>query len=118
MDCPTTPIMSPREPGFEIKTKHKEAIRQLYKQPHLGPETLATRYDLGVSTINRILRYDQPERTRPIRTGPAFKLNDQQVNDIIEYLSDSYANRILSWPHLCDELGRACSPKTLERRLR
>jgi hypothetical protein len=52
--------MSPREPRFEIETKHEEAIRQLYRQALLGPETLATRYHLGVSTINRILRSDEP----------------------------------------------------------
>ena len=75
MDRPSTPIMSPRAPGEEIKTKHKEAIRQLYNQAHLGPETLAARYKLGVSTINRILRYDQPERGRPNRQGKPFLLN-------------------------------------------
>ena len=118
MDRPTTPIMSPREPGAEIETKHKEAIRQLYKQAHLGPETLAARYDLGVSTINRILRYDKPERARPSRKGKPFLLDDTAVNSIIEYLSDSYHNRTLDWAYLVGELSLECSAKTLERRLK
>ena len=118
MDRPSTPIMSPRVPGEEIKTKYKEAIRQLYNQAHLRPKTLAARYKLGVSTINRILRYDQPERVRLNQQGKPFLLNDTTVNSIIEYLSDSYHNRTLDWVHLVDELSLECSTKTLERRLK
>jgi hypothetical protein len=31
MDPPVIPLISARKPGEEIKTKHKEAIRQLFK---------------------------------------------------------------------------------------
>jgi len=61
--------MSPRLLGEEIKTKHKEAIRQLYKFAKIGLQQLEGYYDLGDSTIRKILSYDIPERVRPTRTG-------------------------------------------------
>jgi hypothetical protein len=118
MDPPTTPPMPEHIPGDEILTKHKEAIRQLYKQAKFMPSHLAVLYNVRESSINRILRYDQPERARPGRTGPAYKLNDAQVNWIIEYLSEIYQRRVLNWVLLHDELGLSCTPKTLERRLK
>ena len=36
MDDPVTPPMSARKPGEEIKTKHKEAMRQLYRFAKIG----------------------------------------------------------------------------------
>jgi hypothetical protein len=80
MDPPTTPPMPEHVPGDEILTKHKEAIRQLYKQAKFMPAHLAVLYRVGESTINRVLRYDAPERVRPNRTGLAYKLNDVYVN--------------------------------------
>ena len=84
----TSPI-SPREPGFEIKTKHKEAIRQLYKRAKFPIERLMAEYHLGKSTICKILSYDAPERARPTRTGRPQLLSDARVDEIIEYLSSS-----------------------------
>jgi len=79
--------MSARKPGEEIKTKHKEAIRQLYKFAKLGIQQLEGYYRLGDSTVRKILQYDVPERARPTRTGrPRESLNAQEVRDIIEYI--------------------------------
>jgi hypothetical protein len=36
MDPPVTLPMSARKPGEEIKTKHKEAMRQLFKFAKIG----------------------------------------------------------------------------------
>ena len=58
MDPPNTPPMLDHVPGDEIRTKHKEAIRQLYKQAKFMPSHLAVLYGIGESLINRILRYD------------------------------------------------------------
>jgi hypothetical protein len=49
-------------PGEEIRTKQKEAIRQLYKQAKFLPAYLAISYKVGESTINPILRYDDSVR--------------------------------------------------------
>jgi hypothetical protein len=62
---PTTPPLNFEHlPGQEIETKHKEAIRQLYGFAKIPVELLMTRYELPRSTIEKILRYDAPERTR------------------------------------------------------
>ncbi len=50
---------------------------------------IQVRYHLGESSVRRILSYDYLERRRPNRKGPAFLLLDQEVDDIIEYVSDS-----------------------------
>ena len=85
----STPPMTPRSPGREIRTKHKEAIRQLYKQAKFPVKKLINVYKLGKSTIIKILSYDAPERARPTRTGRPKILSDAQVDEIIEYLSES-----------------------------
>jgi hypothetical protein len=118
MDLPITPPMPEHVPGDEILTKHKEAIRQLYKLAKFMPSHLAVLYGIGESSINRVLRYNKPERSRPNRTSPAYKLNDAQVNWIIEYLSETYRQRTLNWVLLHDELGLSCTSKTLKRRLK
>ena len=64
-----TPPMSARKPGEEIRTKHKEAIRQLYKFAKIGLQPIEGYYNLGDSTVRKILSYDIPERARPTRTG-------------------------------------------------
>ena len=64
-----TPPMSARKPGEEIRTKHKEAIRQLYKFAKIGLQPIEGYYNLGDSTIRKILSYDIPERARPARTS-------------------------------------------------
>lgn len=119
MDCPTTPPMPEHLPGFEIPTKHKEAMRQLYKYAKVGIQQLSTYYSLTTDTVSWILNYDYPERARPTRTGrPRESLNEQEVRDIIEYVSDSHEHRVLNYQQLHDELELKCSPKTLERRLK
>jgi hypothetical protein len=50
---------------------------------------ITVRYKLGESSIRRILSYDYPERKRRNRTGPTFLLSDAQVDNIIEYCSES-----------------------------
>jgi hypothetical protein len=105
--------------GYEIPTKHKEAMRQLHKFAKIGLLQLEGYYELGESTVQRILQYDYPERARPTRTGrPRESLNDQEVRDIIEYVSESHEHRVLNWVQLHDELKLSCSLKTLERRLK
>jgi hypothetical protein len=76
MDRPNTPPIPDHVPGEEIHMKYKEAIRQLYKQAKFIPSHLAVLYHIRESLINCVLWYDQPERARPGRTGPAYKLND------------------------------------------
>ena len=76
-------------PGYEIPTKHKEAIRQLHWFGHIPVLIIQERYYLNESSVRRILSFDYPERRRPNRTGPAFLLSDTKVNEIINYLSES-----------------------------
>jgi hypothetical protein len=103
-------------PGFEIPTKHKEAIRQLYKFAKLGLQQITAYYGLTRDTVCRILDYD---RIRPTRTGrPRESLNEHEVRDVIEYISESHEHRVLNYEQLRNELGLKCSPKTLERRLK
>jgi hypothetical protein len=74
---PATPPnpMPDHQLGYEILTKHKEAIRQLRFLANWGPSQLAKVYRTGRSTINRILKYDIPERIQPTRTGRPRLLN-------------------------------------------
>jgi hypothetical protein len=96
---PTTPPLDfDHVPGDEIPTKHKEAIRQLYGFAKIPIELLMTRYKLGRSTIAMVLNYEAPERTRISRTGRSSFLTDKQVDEIIEYLSESWEHRILDFP--------------------
>ena len=85
----TTPPMPDHLPGFEIPTKHKEAIRQLHGFAKVPIEALIDRYSLSKSTIKKVLFYDAPEQARITRTGRPKKLSNAQVDQIIEYLSDS-----------------------------
>ena len=103
--------------GFEIPTKHKEAIRQLYWFAKVPKLQLQGRYHLGRTTINRILSYDKPERARPTRTGAPEKLTDLQVDSIIEYCSEKWENRCLDWQAIVRELKLACKANTLMRRM-
>jgi hypothetical protein len=83
--------------GFEIATKHKEAMRQLHKFAKIGLQQLVRYYELGESTVQRILQYDYPERVRPTRTGqPRESLNDQEVRDIINYICKSHKHQVLN----------------------
>jgi hypothetical protein len=104
------------ELGAQIPTKHKEAIRQLYGFAKTPVDGLIKQYHLGKSTIIKILTYDAPERARITRTGRPSHLTD--FDEIIEYASESFEHRCLSFQLLHDELELQCSVKTLERRLK
>jgi len=114
----TPPLDFDHEPGAQIPTKHKEAIRQLYGFAKIPVEGLMKQYHLGKSTIIKILTYDAPERTRITRTGRPSLLTDKQVDEVIKYASESFAHRCLNFQLLHDELELQCSVKTLERRLK
>jgi hypothetical protein len=114
----TPPLVFDHQPGDEIPTKHKEAIRQLYGFAKVLIERLMEQYKLGKSTITKILMYDAPERTRISRTGRPSLLTDTQVDEIIEYLSESLDNRILNYVTLYNDLQLECSVETLDRRLK
>ena len=98
--------------GEEIETKHKEAIRQLYGFAKILVERLMTRYELPRSTIKKVLRYDAPERARITRTGRPSLLTDKQVDEIIEYASESWDHRVLDFTLLHNELQLECSVET------
>lgn len=57
----STPPMEDHLPGFEILTKHKEAIRQLYNFAGIPIPKLMNRYHLGYTSIRRVLGYEAPE---------------------------------------------------------
>jgi hypothetical protein len=111
------PLDFDHQKGFEIPTKHKEAIRQLYRFAKVLVLMLETRYKLSKSTIRRVLSYDSPERARITRTGRPQHLTDSQVNEIIEYCSESWTNRVLKYDDLCRELNLTVKPSTLQKRL-
>ena len=119
MEAPTTPPLDfDHHLGDEIPTKHKEAIRQLYGFAKVPIKDIMARYKLGRATINRVLSYDAPERARPTRTGAPKLLTDLHIDEIIEYLSESWNNRVLNWTQLRDELKLTCTPETLATRLK
>ena len=76
------------------------------------------RYHLNESSVWRILSYNYPKRHRPNRKGPAFLLSDREVDDIIDYVSESWEYRIIDYIVLRAELKLKCSVLTLERRLK
>jgi hypothetical protein len=80
MDPPTTPPIRDHVPGKEILTKHKEAIRQLYKQAKFMPAYLIILYNIGELIINRVLCYNQITRIYPNRISRPYLLNNAQVN--------------------------------------
>jgi hypothetical protein len=104
--------------NYEILTKYKEAIQQLRFLAKWGPSKLAHTYRTGLSTINRILKYDTPERARLTWTGRPRLLSQQQVYDIIDYISFSYKHRCLNYLQLKTKLQLDCSIDILERRLK
>jgi hypothetical protein len=55
--------------------------------------------------FRRISSYDYPERKQPNRTGPAFLLSDVEVDDIIEYVSESCEHIIIEYDVLHRSLG-------------
>jgi hypothetical protein len=96
MDPPNTPPMLEYILSEEILTKHKEAIRQLYKQAKFMLAYLAVLYNIGGLLINCVLRYNKLKQARPHRTNLTYKLNNTQINWIIEYFSKTYKQRVLN----------------------
>jgi hypothetical protein len=114
----TTPPNPEHLPGFEILTKHKEAIRQLVNFAGIPIPKLEAYYKLGYSSILKVLHYEALERARPSHTGRPRMLNGAQVRWIIAYVSSSWEHRTLDYQHLYNELHLECSAQTLERRLK
>ena len=71
----STPPNPEHLPGFEILTKHKEAIRQLVNFAAIPIPKLEAYYKLSYLTILKVLYYKAPERARPTRTGRPRILN-------------------------------------------
>ena len=117
--APTTPppLDFEHKKGYEIPTKHKEAIRQLHNFSGIGTQALAGRYHLGESTIRRILSYDKPERARLGRTGPKKKLSNSRIREIIKYVSEKWDQRVLKYEDIVRELDLPVTAKTLQMRL-
>ena len=115
---PPPPLDFDHQPGFEIYIKHKEAIYQLHSFGGKTTKELMARYKLTKSTIYHVLDYDRPERAWPIWTGRPQILTNTRVDEVIEYLSDTWENRCLDWTHLRDELKLPCTPEHLARRLK
>lgn len=124
--APITPPPDDWHPrkGFEILTKYKNAIRQLYIYGKVSIcalqiryRDLATQKPLGYTTIKKILGYPAPERQCPNRTGPKFLLSNKEVDEVIIYCAQSWEYRILQYLKFREELGLKCSVQTLEYRL-
>ena len=114
----TPPLQFDHQPGDEIPTKHKEAIRQLYGFAKIPIEDLMTQYRLGRSTIVKILEYEVPERSRVKRTSRPSLLTDSQVDQIIKYAAETWEHKILDFHLLHAELKLQCFVDTLEKRLK
>jgi hypothetical protein len=84
------PLDFEHQKGFEIPTKHKEAIRQLHWFVKIPIWELEIHYKLGNSTIRRILSYDTPKRAWPGRVGPTQKLTDRKMDKVIEYCAENW----------------------------
>ena len=113
----TPPLDFHHQKGFEIPTKYKEAIRQLHWYRKVPKIQLQERYKLGDTTINKILGYPAPERARPNRKGKPQLLLDRKLDWIIEYLSESWENRILNYNQLVIDLKLKYSSSMLQKRL-
>ena len=116
---PTTPpsLDFDHKKGFEIPTKHKEAIRQLYRFGKVPIPFLMQRYGLGDTTIKKILLYEKPERKRPRRTGRPQLLTEARLDEVILFLSESWEDRIMQYDILIQELNLKCKADTLKHRL-
>jgi hypothetical protein len=112
------PLDFDHKPGFEITTKHKETIRQLYDFARVSICIIIDRYKLAKSIIRYILSYNKPKQARITRTSRLYLLNNRQVDDIIEYYAKSWEYRILNFTKIYDKLQLEYSVKTLERRFK
>ena len=85
----STPPNPEHLPGFEILTKHKEAIRQLVNFAAIPIPKLEAYYKLSYLTILKVLYYKALEQACLTRTGCLQMLNQAQVCWIIAYVSSS-----------------------------
>jgi transposase len=83
------PLEFDYQKGFEIPTKYKEAIRQLHDFASVPTGDILNRYKLARSTVKQILNYNKPEHAHITYTGRPKKLSNRQVDEIIEYCSES-----------------------------
>jgi hypothetical protein len=109
----TPPLHFDHNKGDEIPTKHKEAIRELVWFAKVPRWRIQSRYNLGESTIRRILSYDAPKRARPGRVGPIQKLIDARMDEVIEYCSENWEHRIMDYEALIWELNLGCAASIL-----
>jgi hypothetical protein len=104
------------KPGFEIPTKHKEAIGQLHRFGKVPICALMVRYKLGESSGRKVLGYPAPERRPPNRMGPPFSLSDEAADKIILRCGQTWENCVLQWWKVREELKLKCSVTTFKRR--
>jgi hypothetical protein len=71
--------------GFEISTKYKKAIYQLYNFANILTGNILDCYKLARSTVKQILSYNKPEHIYIIYIGRLKKLSNYQVDKIIKY---------------------------------
>jgi hypothetical protein len=76
MAVSTPPLQFDHQKGYEIPTKHKEAIRQLHWFGKVPKLQLQECYHLGMTIIDKILEYEALERKRPSKAGRLKKLSD------------------------------------------
>ena len=74
---------------------------------------LQERYQLGDTTIDRILAYKAPEWLRANRKGKPKKISDAQIDVVFKYLSECYENQCLDYDHLVIELKLTVTRSTL-----
>ncbi len=86
------PLDFDHKPGFEIATKHKNAIRELSGFGRKTIKELMARYKLTKLIIYYILDYEHLERARPTRTGQPKILTNTRVDEVIEYLLETWDN--------------------------
>jgi hypothetical protein len=72
----TPPLDFDHQKDYEIPTKHKKAIRQLYWFGKVPKIQLQERYKLGNTIINRILEYKAPKQKRPHRVSKPKKFSN------------------------------------------
>ncbi|KAF4632149.1 hypothetical protein G7Y89_g5977 [Cudoniella acicularis] len=88
---PDLPLVFNHAPGFEIETKHKEAIPQLYAFGKKSIEEIMEHYGLSKSTIIQILGYPALERKRLARTGRPTQLYAGGRGDLSSWWKDCEA---------------------------
>jgi hypothetical protein len=54
----STPLPPEPLPGYEVSTKHKETIRQLYGFAKMLIEVIMDRYKLSKSGVRKVLDYE------------------------------------------------------------